>query len=46
MHYWDGRKFEGTYENGKLNGLGIEFRPDGLKWEGIWNNGIKDQLSG
>ena len=46
MYYWDGRKFQGNYENGKLNGKGIEYRPNGLKWEGLWLDGYKDQLSG
>ena len=39
MYYWDGRKFDGQYKNGKLHGNAIEYRPDGLKWEGIWIEG-------
>ena len=42
MYFWDGRKFEGEYVNGKLNGIGTEIDPKGLKWKGIWRDGIKD----
>ena len=39
LYYKDGRKYEGIFENGKLNGKGIYITDNGDIYEGIFNNG-------
>lgn len=42
MFEWgDGRKYEGTWVNGKQQGLGIYYISDGSKKYGEWQDGAK-----
>lgn len=34
-----GSKFEGTWENDRINGEGISYYPNGNRYEGEWQNG-------
>jgi hypothetical protein len=37
--YMDGSKFEGTWENDRINGEGTSWYPNGNRYEGEWSNG-------
>ena len=34
-----GSKFEGTWDNDRINGEGISYYPNGNRYEGEWQNG-------
>ena len=41
VHYADGEKYEGEIKNNKRSGYGINYYPNGNKFEGWWENDLK-----
>jgi hypothetical protein len=42
MKTWpDGREYNGSFANGKANGIGIENFPDGRKYSGGFKDGLR-----
>ena len=44
VHYVDGEKYEGEIKNKKRSGYGINYYPNGNKFEGWWENDLKMEL--
>ena len=44
LHYLDGETYEGEIKNNKRTGYGINYYPNGNKFEGWWENDLKMEL--
>ena len=44
MTWKDGTYFKGNYHNGLVHGNGAIFYNDGRKWEGIYDQGVRQEV--